>query len=166
MHKQASPLVYRCCITGKVKNAFIIIASLSQTASRQCLVHDVSENIIMHANQAQVEPPSLRSHLADHNHFADAALVADAARSSAHLDLHNFAVLDNLDSEPEGIDQEQSYVASHMGRIHQADLDKMESIGGEEEDNVAADPVLDMHRNPGLELEDYRADFGDHKLGY
>lgn len=64
----------------------------------------------MHAIQAQVVPPSLHSHLADHNHFADAAAVAGAARSFAHLarlahlDLRNVAVLGNLDSELEDID--------------------------------------------------------------
>lgn len=56
-----------------------------------------------------------------------------------------------------------------MSRIHQVGLDKTESIEGEEEggeDNAAVGPVLDMHCNPGLELEDCRAGFDDHKLGY
>lgn len=56
-----------------------------------------------------------------------------------------------------------------MGRIHQTGLDKMESIGEvavEEEDSVAVDPVLNTHRNPGLELEGYKTEFGDHSLGY
>lgn len=60
----------------------------------------------MHANQAQEEPPSLRSYLADHSHFADATVAVDAAHSSAHPDLRNLEVLGNLGSELEGTDRE------------------------------------------------------------
>lgn len=60
----------------------------------------------MHANQGQGGSQSLRSHLADHNHFADAGAAADAGRSLAHFDLRKFVVLGSRGLEPEGIDQE------------------------------------------------------------
>ena len=121
----------------------------------------------MHANQAQVEVQSPHSHPADHSHFADAEAAADAARRSAHFDLRNLAVLGSLGWKPGGIDQEWSYAESHMGYIHQAGLDKMESIGvWEEEDSAAVDPDLDIHHSLGLEPERYRKELDDHKLGY
>lgn len=53
-----------------------------------------------------------------------------------------------------------------MGHTHQTGLDKMEPIEEGEEDSAAVDPVPNILRNLGLELEYYRKELVDHhKLG-
>lgn len=120
----------------------------------------------MHANQGQGDFQSSRSHLAARNHFADAGVAADAARNSDHFDRHKLVVPGSRGSGPEGIDQEWSYAESYMDHTHQAGLGKMGSIEEGEEDSAAVDPVLNIHRNLGLEVERYKKELDDHhKLG-